>query len=131
MPRSLSSHTRQCRTDRRRGQPCARGHRNGIRERHRIFPVHTEHQIASGNEEAVRNEAEQRHREIMQSTIQALGSQCRVAIDQMKEVCDKQVLSMQDRINLLERQLAESQAKVASADSLHCLLYTSPSPRDA
>ena len=37
----------------------------------------------------------------------------------MKEVCDKQVLSMQDRINLLERQLAESQAKVASADSLH------------
>ena len=55
----------------------------------------------------------------MQSTIQALGSQCRVAIDQMKEVCDKQVLSMQDRINLLERQLAESQAKVASADSLH------------
>ena len=77
------------------------------------------HQIASGNEEAVRNEAEQRHREIMQSTIQALGSQCRVAIDQMKEVCDKQVMSMQERINSLERQLAESQAKVASADELH------------
>eukprot|EP00913_Durusdinium_trenchii_P033172 g31055.t1 len=30
------------------------------------------------------------------------GSQCRVAIDQMKEVCDKQVLAMQGRINLLE-----------------------------
>ncbi|CAK9026359.1 unnamed protein product, partial [Durusdinium trenchii] len=77
------------------------------------------HQIASGNEEAVRFEAEQRHRETMHSTIQALGSQCRVAIDQMREVCDKQVLPMQGRINLLERQLAESQAKVASADSLH------------
>ena len=60
------------------------------------------HQIASGNEEAVRFEAEQRHREIMNSTIQTLGSQCRVAIDQMKEVCDKQVLAMQGRINLLE-----------------------------
>ena len=77
------------------------------------------HQIASGNEEAVRFEAEQRHREIMNSTIQTLGSQCRVAIDQMREVCDKQVLAMQGRINLLEGQLAESQAKVASADSLH------------
>ena len=77
------------------------------------------HQIASANEEAVRFEAEQRHREIMHTTIQALGSQCRVAIDQMSEVCDKQVLAMQGRINLLEGQLAESQAKVASADSLH------------
>ncbi|CAK9042919.1 unnamed protein product [Durusdinium trenchii] len=77
------------------------------------------HQIASGNEEAVRFEAEQRHREIMQSTIQALGSQCRIAIDQAREVCNKQILAMQGRINLLEGQLAESQAKVASADSLH------------
>ena len=77
------------------------------------------HQIASGNEEAVRFEAEQRHREIMQSTMQALGSQCMSAIDQAREVCNKQILAMQGRINLLEGQLAESQAKVASADSLH------------
>ena len=55
----------------------------------------------------------------MQSTIQALGSQCRIAIDQAREVCSKQILAMQGRINLLEGQLAESQAKVASADSLH------------
>ena len=41
--------------------------------------------IASGNADAVRSEAEQRHREIMQSTIHTLGTQCRQAIDQMKK----------------------------------------------
>lgn len=43
--------------------------------------------IGSGNENAVRHDAEQRHREIMQSTIGTLGTQCRLAIDQMREAC--------------------------------------------
>lgn len=52
--------------------------------------------IASGNADAVRSEAEQRHREIMQSTIHTLGTQCRQAIDQMKKACDEHVMSMQE-----------------------------------
>ena len=36
----------------------------------------------------------------------------------MKEACDKRVMSMQERISSLEKQLAVSQAKVASAEQL-------------
>lgn len=59
--------------------------------------------IASGNEDTVCREAEQRRREIMQSTVG--GTQCRLAIDQAREACDRQGATLQERVVSLEKQL--------------------------